>query len=173
MSMNYCTIYDKLTGEIVQNSSFTCAEDSEQIELNYLARLGFYGAETHGLLRIPADGEKQYVAFSGDELLLVDKPPIPFTIDKTVITAGTGDFLTITGLHIPCDVIVDDPDPLTETTYHTVTGGAFEFEAEVPGTYTLQIMRHPFLPATITISAIPESAASGSEFSQDFSGEFA
>lgn len=153
MSMNYCTIYNKSTGEIVHSSDFSCGDDSEQIELNYSARLNFYGVETHAVLRIPANGQVQYVAFSGDEVLLMDKPQIPFDIDKTVITAGTGDFVTITGLHTPCEIVVDDPDPTVETIVHTVEGGTFEFEADTPGLYFIEISRFPFLPARLEISA--------------------
>lgn len=151
MSIHYATVYRKDSGEIVQTGMFSC--DEELVELNFSARAQFYGEETHGVLRAPADSRTQYVSVSGDEVILLDKPPIPYTIDKTTIVAGSGEAATIGGLHNPCEVILDDPDPLVETTSHTVTGGSFEFEAAEPGVYTIQIIRHPFLALTLEITA--------------------
>lgn len=170
MSMSFPTIYKKDTGEIVQTGMIWCEDD--MIEVNFNARLTYYGAETHSIINAEANGDTQYVAFLGEQNLVIDRPPVPYQIDKTVITADGDDFCTITGLHNPCEVVVDDPDPLVETTITTVTGGSFEFAAEAAGTYTIEISRFPFLPMTLEITAVdPQNleAAYSTEFSSEFS----
>ena len=152
MSVHYATVYKKDTGEIVQTGMFSC--DEEMVELNFSARAQFYGEETHGVLRAPADSRTQYVSVSGDEVILLDKPPIPYQIDKTTIAADGTDFLTISGLHSPCEIVVDDPDPTVDTVVHTVEGGSFEFEADTPGLYFIEISRFPFLPTRLEITAL-------------------
>lgn len=166
MSMNFPTIYRKDTGQIVQTGMIWCQDES--VEVNFNARLSYYGVEDHAIINMEANPETQYVAFMGDEVVIIDKPSIPYAIDKTTIYAGVDDFATISGLHDPCDVIIDDPDPLAETITETVVGGSFEFAAETPGDYTIQISKFPFLPMTVVITAVTLI----SSFSSDFSGEF-
>lgn len=162
------TIYKKDTGEIVQFSSFMCPDDPEQIRLNIKGRLDVFGAETHDCILSQGDPAIHYVVSLGEDKLIENRPAIPYVVDKTIIQSGSGDFATISGLHSPCTVIIDDLDPLTETTTFEVVGGSFEFEAAVEGVYTIQISKFPFLPMTLQITA----AEVVSDFSQDFSSEF-
>lgn len=153
MSMNFPTIYRKDTGEIVQTGMIWCEDDA--VEINFSARLNSYGAETHAIINVRADPDTQYVVNMGDQVVVSSRPQIPYVVDKTTIQAGGVDFATISGLHDPCDVTVDDPDPLVETVRETVTGGSFEFAAQTPGEYTIQIHKFPFLPLTMVITAVP------------------
>ena len=166
------TIYKKDTGEIVQSSSFMCPDDPELIRLNVKGRLDVFGEETHASLLIPSDPERQYVAMMGDESVLINRPTIPYHIDKTVIFAGGSDIATITGLHDPCDIVIDDPDPLVETITTTISGGGFEFSAENAGIYTIQISKFPFVLMTLQIIAVNPQAPSTASFTSDFSYEF-
>jgi hypothetical protein len=147
----YATVYHKETGQIMQCSEFSCPED--QVEANYAARAMAFGESTHGVVRQRSDFDKHYVITLGGAEVIADRPPVPYQIDRTTVTAGTGDYITITGLHDPCELVIDDPDPTTETTVITVEGGGFEFEADVAGVYTVEIRRFPFLPAKIEITA--------------------
>jgi hypothetical protein len=151
MSIHHATIYKKSTGEIVEVGGFSCDEDF--VDMNFAVRVDAYGGAEHDVIDSPADPEVHYVYIVGETASVIERPPIPYQIDKTTITADGVDFLTISGLHNPCDVIVDDPDPLVETSTITVTGGSFEFSAEDPGLYTIQISRFPFLPMTLEITA--------------------
>jgi hypothetical protein len=165
--MSFPTVYKKDTGQIVQTGMIWCEDDV--VEQNFNARLAYYGAETHAIINADANAETQYVAVVGDQVLVVDRPPVPYLVDKTTIIAGGDDFCTISGLHDPCEVIIDDPDPLVETVVETVTGGSFEFAAETPGDYTIQIQKFPFLAMTLVINAITPDPS----FLADVSDEFA
>lgn len=166
------TIYKKGTGEIVQSSSFMCPDDPELIRLNIKGRLDVFGAETHDSLLVPSDSTLHYVALMGDEAIILDRPAVPYHVDKTVIFAGGSDIATISGLHDPCDIVIDDPDPLVETITTTVTGGGFEFAAENAGIYTIQIDKFPFRLLTLQIVAVNPEAPSTASFTSDFSYEF-
>jgi hypothetical protein len=149
--MVYSTVYRKDTGEIVSTGWFAC--DEEFIDMNHAARIDAAGGADYDVVAEYADVISDYVYIVGETASVIKRPPIPYQIDKTTITADGVDFLTVSGLHNPCDVIVDDPDPLVETTTTTVTGGSFEFSAEDPGLYTIQISRFPFLPMILEITA--------------------
>lgn len=149
----HCTVFNKETGEIVQYSYFDCPEDSEFIDKNYQTRVGFFGSNTHSFIAEKPNNESQYVVMMEERPILVDRPSIPYQFDRTTLTAGTGDFITITGLHNPCELVIDDPDPTVETWRVTVDDGGFEFEADTPGVYTIEITHFPFIPAKIEIIA--------------------
>jgi hypothetical protein len=149
---------------------FSCEE--EAVQLNFDARVGMYGAATHDVIDGTGDAETQYVTVLNEAYVLVPRPTIPFIINKTTIAADGLDFTTISGLHDPCDVVIDAPDPLVETQTATVTGGSFEFSAETEGIYTIQIQKFPFLPLTLQITAIQPEAPDDSWFSSEFSYEF-
>ena len=145
------SIYHLGTGEVKSTGGIQFETDLKDIQV--AAALAPWGADTHGLIEESLDPLTKYVYTLDNERFIADRPPIPYQIDKTTITADGLDFLTISGLHNPCDVIVDDPDPLVETTVTTVTGGSFEFAAEDPGLYTIEISRFPFLPMKLDITA--------------------
>lgn len=166
MSMSFPTVYRKDTGQIVQTGMIWC-EDA-LTPGNFAARLSYYGEETHGIIDAEANPNTQYVANMNDQVLLIDRPQIPYSVDRTTIYSGTGDYATISGLHDPCEIVIDDPDPLVETITETVTGGFFEFAAETPGEYTIQINKFPFLPMTLVIEAVPLVPSFSSDFSEEF-----
>jgi hypothetical protein len=74
-------------------------------------------------------------------------------VNKTTLVADGVDSITLTGLPDPCQIIIDDPDPLVETTTTTVTGGGFVFVADDPGIYTVEVRRWPFVPFKIEFTA--------------------
>lgn len=149
----HCTVFNKETGEIVQYSYFDCPEYSDFIEKNYETRVGFFGSDSHNFIAEKPNNENQYVVVMDEKPVLVDRPAIPYQFDRTTLTAGTGDFVTITGLHNPCELVIDSTDQTVETWRVTVEDGGFEFEADTPGVYTIEISRFPFLPARIEITA--------------------
>jgi hypothetical protein len=153
MSLHFPAIFKKDTGEIVATGMFSCPED--YVEANFTARLDLYGASEHAVIDADpqADPDIHYVIMLDETYVLTPRPPIPYVIDKTEILADGQDYLTITGLHNPCTIVVDDPDPTVETVVHTVEDGGFEFEADTPGLYIIEISRFPFLPARIEITA--------------------
>jgi hypothetical protein len=151
--INHCSVYRKDTGEIVSYSYFSCPDDPDYIQANLNIRVAQYGEEDHAFVASESDPAIHYINLVGDTPSVVLRPPIPYVIDKTTLVAGTGDFVTITGLHNPCTIVVDDPDPAVATTTHVVEDGGFEFEPETPGVYIIEISRFPFLPATIEITA--------------------
>lgn len=154
MSLSPTIIYEIATGEIKSRGGIDFYEGAEESQV--AAALAPWGADNHGLLVQDGDPDKSYVYVVGGVPTVDVRPPIPYQIDKTTITAGGTDFLTISGLHNPCDVIVDAPDPLVETTITTVTGGSFEFAAEDPGLYTIEISRFPFIPMKLEITVEEE-----------------
>ena len=145
------TVFLTSTGEVRACTGHSCDADFKSVILENI--LNFWGAEEYGIIEAESDPALHYIGFSGDVRARLDRPPVPYVIDKTTLVAGSGDFVTITGLHIPCTIVVDDPDPAVETATHTVEDGGFEFEPETPGVYIIEISRFPFLPATIEITA--------------------
>lgn len=168
--MYFFTPYRKSTGEILFTSGFSCEDDN--VEANYAHRLNSLDGAEHDFIRSPADPAIHYVTILGDERMVMEKPPMPYDIDKTVVVANGEDFITISGLHDPCEVVIDDPDPLVETVTTTVTGGSFEFSADMAGIYTIQIDEFPFLPMTLEIIAVNPEALETASYSSDFSYEF-
>jgi hypothetical protein len=169
---HHCSVYRIDTGEIVQYSNFTCQDDDDLVAKNYDYRLDEAGRSEHAILKQETDPVTQYVAAMGDQVLVIERPSIPYQIDKTFIMAGGEDFCTISGLHDPCEVVIDDPDPLVETVTVTVTGGAFEFSADTAGVYTIQIDKFPFLLMTLEVIAVNPEAPETASYSSDFSFEF-
>lgn len=168
----HCSIYRKDSGQIVQYSNFTCQQDEELISRNYEARMIGFGETEHAILEEESDPATQYIQMMGDAPVVLARPSVPYQIDKTVIVSGGEDFCTISGLHDPCEVVIDDPDPLVETVTVTVTGGAFEFAADQVGTYTIGIDKFPFMPLSLEIMAVDLEAADNASYSSDFSYEF-
>ncbi len=159
------------TGEIRAVSYHSCEESHKPGVLD-LARThwgdSFTVLETGGTI----EPQQNYVVMLDSGPVILDRPDLPYAVDKTVILADGEDAATISGLSDPSDVVIDDPDPMSETITATVTGGSFEFSADVPGLYTIQIARFPFLPLTLEIIAVDISASPDAGFSEDFSFEF-
>lgn len=155
MTTHHCTIYRKDTGQIVQYSFFSCADDIEQIARNHYGRLMFFGAEDHDFIDAPSDPAKHYVVTLGEEKVIAERPDLVVFVedDKTTIQAGGEDETTLTGLPDPCEIFLDDPDPTVETQRIEVTGGGFIFSADDPGVYTIEVRRWPFMPFAIEITA--------------------
>lgn len=145
------TVYLKDTGEVRACTHHSCEQDFKETVIENIHNA--WGVSEHGVIDSESLPEKHYVGVVGGKPIVIDRPPIPYVIDKTTLVAGTGDFVTITGLHNPCTIVVDDPDPTVETATHVVTDGGFEFEPETPGVYIIEISKFPFLSATITITA--------------------
>lgn len=165
-------IYQIDTGEIKAPGGIQFEPEADIRQSQILSALRPWGEQTHALLIGAGSSDLHYVGLLGEQPVLLDRPPIPYQISKTSLTVDGEDFLTISGLHDPCNVVIDDPDPLVETISETVTGGSFEFAAETPGVYTIQITKFPFLPLTLEITAVPPGAQETSEFVSDFSFEF-
>ena len=71
----------------------------------------------------------------------------PSSIDKTSITANEIDTATISGIHNPSLVIIDDE------TFYTVTDGIFNFSIDTPGIYSIKIVNSEYLEKEYTINA--------------------
>lgn len=153
MSVHFATIYRKDTGQIVETGGFTCEEDF--VEMNFAVRVNNWGGADYDSIDSDADSAIHYVIVLAGETIVTDRPSLLINIvdNKTTIAAGTGDSAIFTGLPDPCQIIIDDPDPMVETTIEEVTGGGFEFEAADPGVYTLEVRRFPFLPWKVEITA--------------------
>jgi hypothetical protein len=145
------TVFLISNGEVRACTHHSCDPDFKPVVLENI--LNFWGADEYGIIEADSDSTIHYIGTSGGSPARLDRPPVPYVIDKTTLVAGSGDFVTITGLHIPCTIVVDDPDPLVETATHTVEDGGFEFEPETPGVYVIEISHFPFLPARIEITA--------------------
>jgi hypothetical protein len=150
MSLTPTIIYTISTGEIKSIGSIGFMDEFREQQVS--SALSPWG-EDHGLLEGAADPELHYVITFAETPTVMDRPPIPYVIDKTEILADGEDYLTITGLHNPCTIVIDDPDPTVETLVQTVEGGGFEFSADTPGLYIIEISRFPFLPTRIEITA--------------------
>lgn len=151
--IHHCTVFRIDTGEIMSYSNFSVNDDPEAIASNYSVRLRTYGETGYGFVPVEANSETHYVVMMDETPVVAERPPIPYQIDSTTVTAGDGGYVTITGLHNPCELVIDNPDPTVETWRVTVEDGGFEFEADTPGVYTIEISRFPFLPARIEITA--------------------
>lgn len=144
-------LYRSGTGEILTVISIAGSQDLEAVQV--AANVAAYGPDCAALRGHSGDSQTQYVQSLNDEPVIANKPPMPIVLDKTEIAAGGTDYATLTGLPDPCEIIVDDPDPTVETTVYTVEGGGFEFEAQTPGLYTIEVRRFPFLPLKVEITA--------------------
>lgn len=154
--MHHCTIYKKATGEIVQYSYFDCPDDIEFIAKNHYGRLLFFGVEEYDFVDAKSDPATQYVAILDGQQIVAERPDLVVFVenDKTTIQADGVDETTLTGLPDPCEIIIDDPDPTVETQRIEVAGGGFIFAAENPGVYTIEVIRFPFLPWKVEITAL-------------------
>lgn len=163
-------IYHIGTGEIVSTGGIQFLDEFKEQQVS--AAVAPWGAADHALIEAEAMTNSHYVITLDGSPILADRPPIPYRIDKAAVVVGTEDFATISGLHDPCEVVIDDPDPLVETMTVTVTGGSFEFSAETVGIYTIQIKKFPFLDLSLEIAVVNPQADVTAGFSTDFSYEF-
>ena len=76
------------------------------------------------------------------------KLPLPYSIDKLVITASAEDFLTING--VPSGSLVRWPDGSLEV----VSGGPMHFATDLPGEHRISITADRYLKCEIVITAI-------------------
>lgn len=164
-------VYALSTGQIQASTFHSCETEHRPIVVDNTRT--FWGAD-NDVLEVDgsAEPESHYVVMMETGPVVLERPAVPYSIEKTVILAGGTDSTLISGLTDPVEIVIDDPDPLTETVKETVTGGLFEFSADVPGLYTIQISRFPFLPLTLEITAVDVSSAPGADFNTDFSFEF-
>jgi hypothetical protein len=144
-------IYRRATGEIVSNGSITFHDEFRDNQIS--AALVPWGEDDYALGEFSGDPAANYIGTVGGETVLLERPPVPYQIDKTTIASGGTDFATITGLHNPCEIVVDDPDPTVETTVYVVEDGGFEFAADVPGLYTIEVRHFPFVPMKLEVTA--------------------
>lgn len=151
--IHYCTVFRTDTGEIVSSSNFSISDDEEAIANNYAVRVRMFGETGYGYVPVEANTETHYVVILDGVPVISDRPSIPYQVDRLTLTAGNGDYITITGLHNPCELIFDDPDPMVQTWTAVVEDGGFEFEADNPGVYTIEIKRFPFISAKIQVTA--------------------
>jgi hypothetical protein len=78
--------------------------------------------------------------------LLLERPAITATPDKTSMLADGVDTVTITGLPVPCTIVID------ETSYE-VPDGSFAFSTTLAGTYIISIDNFPYLPISWEVTA--------------------
>lgn len=144
------TLYYASSGEIITSGMIGGSADMKDLQI--AANIALFGSDC-AALEEDSDPETQYVQGLSETPTVIDRPNLQIRIDKTSIIAGGEDYLTLTGLPDPCQIIVDAPDPTVETTVTEVSGGGFEFEAATPGIYAIEIRRFPFLPFRIDIMA--------------------
>lgn len=149
MSEHYPCVYRKDTGEIVQTGMFSC--DDDFVDMNFAARINFYGGETHDVIDTAADPNTQYVASLNGEPILTSRPILRVSVTKTTLLADGTDTIVLSGLPAPCEVVQDPGEPEEERI--TVQGGGFVFSAETPGKYQFRIERFPFLPLNLEFTA--------------------
>lgn len=145
------TIYRPSSGEILASGMISGSADMISVQID--ANVAIYGNDCSAL-KVSSDSNTQYVQVLSETPTVVDRPKLQVNVDKTSIIAGGDDYLTLTGLPDPCEIIIDAPDPTVETTVTEVAGGGFEFEAATPGSYTIEVRRFPFIPFRIDITAI-------------------
>jgi len=75
-----------------------------------------------------------------------DKPPLPAVLSKTTLAADGVDSITVSGLPVPCQVVLDKVQ-------YEVPDGEFEFTVDLPGEYTLSIQVVNYLPFDTTVTA--------------------
>lgn len=159
--MTPISIYDTRTGEIVSTGGILLLPEfrEEQIRAALVPWVHLQDTgdgtfvESHALVEEDANPAMQYVQVLDSVAAVVDKPELVIEIDRTEIVADGEDFVTLTGLPDPCEIIIDDPDPTVETTMTQVFGGGFEFAAATPGVYTIEVRRFPFLAWKAEITA--------------------
>lgn len=78
--------------------------------------------------------------------LIVNRPTMPGTLNKSTITADSTDTAIISNLP-PCTVTFAGEA-------YEVTDGSFELTVDTPGTYEISVEAFPYLPATFTIEAV-------------------
>ena len=79
--------------------------------------------------------------------LIVNRPTMPCTINKTTITADSTDTAIISNLPEPCTVTFKEQE-------YEVTNGTFGFTTDLPGTYAVKVEAWPHLDATFTVEAV-------------------
>jgi hypothetical protein len=149
--MTPISIYDVRTGEIVATGGILLLPDFRDQQI--AAALAPWGDTSHALVEADSDPGTQYIQTLNGIATVVAKPELAVSIDKFEILADGIDIATLTGLPDPCEIIIDDPDPTVETMTAEVSGGGFEFAAETPGVYTIEVRRFPFLPWSVQIVA--------------------
>lgn len=149
MTGNYATIYRKDTGEIVESGWFSV--HSEDIEMNYAARLNAIGGSTHDVIDGPSDPSAQYVVVVSGIPAIVPRPTLQLKINKKTIVADGQDSITVDGLPSPCPLAMDAGEPEQEAI--SIKGGKFIFVADTPGIYRFLIDKFPFLPVTLEFTA--------------------
>jgi hypothetical protein len=144
------TLYYASSGEIITSGIIGGSADMKDLQI--AANIALFGDDCVAM-EVDSDPKTQYVQVLSETPTVVDRPNLQVGIDKTSIIAGGDDYLTLTGLPDPCEIIIDAPDPTVETMITEVSGGGFEFEAATPGIYTIEVRRFPFLPLKIEVTA--------------------
>ena len=93
------------------------------------------------------DGHSDDLIHYVDGGLIVNRPTMPGTLNKTTITADSTDTAIISNLPQPCTVTFAGQTYLVED-------GEFAFTADIPGSYIVEVEAFPHLPATFTVEAI-------------------
>lgn len=151
MSLSPTVIYEIATGEIKSSGGIDFYEGAEAAQM--AAAVAPWGAETYAVAVGTGTPEGHYVAVLDGVPVVAERSPLIVEVDKTTLVADGIDSITLTGLPDPCDIIIDDPDPLVETSIETVTGGGFVFVADDAGIYIVEVRRWPFLPFKIEFTA--------------------
>lgn len=129
--MKTFTIYDPATGEIERVQT----DRSGRMTVEDFAAAGEAAIETAG------DPGAQWV--SGG--VVTERPTLP-GFDKTSIAADGTDTAKLTGLPIPCTVVVDG-DPIT------VEDGELWISSTTAATYAVEVEAFPFLPYRAEVTA--------------------
>ncbi|UZR27488.1 hypothetical protein [Methylococcus mesophilus] len=83
--------------------------------------------------------------------ILTPRPPMPYVLDTDTITADGADTARMTCLPIPASIRVSGPHGLQVM---TIDDGEFEFQADMPGDYQLEIEAFPYRQAEVVIHAV-------------------
>lgn len=122
----YFQSYEANTGRILY-TTFTTPELVEKI-----------GNDGEFLIEGAGEAMTHYVDISQTPPIITERPATQTTQDKPTITAGSDDYLTISGLPQPCCVTIGTED-------YDVPDGVLEWSSLLPGDYKILVTAWPYL----------------------------
>ena len=132
-------IYKILTGEILKSIQTQLGYEDRQCQ-----------EEEEGWRPDDVRDDTHFVDISDPEHPVLPRVEVPYSIDKTTITADGVDYLTVSGLPItPVFISVLWPDGSRDE----LTGSTLEFGHDVPGTYDIILSSPIHLDTIITVTA--------------------
>jgi hypothetical protein len=112
------------------------------------------GFQARGILVVTAPSDASYEADYVVDGQLVPRPVADIQIDRTEILADDKDMAIVTGLPVPCVVLVDG-EPVT------VEDGRLEMTSDMPATYSIVFDQFPVMPWSAEVIAVEPLRQSG------------